>query len=77
MKKHGNDVFVGPHPDGGWQVKKAGATKAYRRTTNQKEAIAIGRAMAKREGSELVIQKATGQIQKKDSHGHDDRRRRG
>lgn len=77
MKKHGSDVFVSPHPNGGWQVKKAGATKAYRRTKSQKEAVTIGRAMAKREASELVIQKGTGQIREKDSHGHDNRRTRG
>ena len=77
MKQRGSDVFVSPHPNGGWQVKKAGATKAFRRFKTQKQAEVLGRAMAKRAGSELVIQKTTGQIREKDSHGRDDRKRRG
>lgn len=77
IKKHGSDIFVSPHPKGGWQVKKAHAKKAYRRTKSQKEAIAIGRAMAKRNASELVIRRDDGRIRDKDSHGHDPRRSKG
>jgi len=75
--KRGSDVFVSPHPEGGWQVKKAGATKAYRRFRTQKDAVKLGRAMAKKASSELVIQNTKGQIREKDSHGHDPKRSRG
>lgn len=72
------DVFVSPHPDGGWQVKLAGASRAYRRTDTQKEAIAIGRPLAKKNGSELVIQReGDARIRAKDSHGRDSKRSKG
>jgi DUF917 family protein len=78
VKKHGGDVYVSPHPKGGWQVKKAGASKAYKRLKSQKEAIAIGRAMAQKAASELVVQRGDdGRIRLKDSHGHDPRRSKG
>lgn len=77
-KKHGSDVFVSPHPEGGWQVKLAGASKAYRRTDTQKEAVAIARPIAKKNNSELVIQRGdNGRIRAKDSHGFDSKRSKG
>jgi hypothetical protein len=73
MKQKGPDVFVSPHPKGGWQVKMAGSLRAYRRTKTQAEAIAIARPMAARNNSELFIKSKDGKIRKKDSHGHDPR----
>jgi hypothetical protein len=73
-----SDVFVSPHPDGGWQVKRAGAQRAYRRTVTQKAAIFIGRRLAKKRQVELVIQRGDdGRIREKDSHGRDSKRRKG
>lgn len=67
----GNNQHVTPHPDGGWQVKGEGNTKATVHTGTQKEAIDIAREIAKNQGSELVIHGADGKIRQKDSHGND------
>lgn len=60
-----------PHPDGGWQVKGEGNSKATVRTETQKEAIDIGRTISRNQGSELIIHRQNGQIREKDSHGRD------
>lgn len=67
----GCNQHVTPHPKGGWQVKGAGNSRATVRTKTQKEAIAIGRTIAQKQHSELLIHGTNGQIRAKDSHGHD------
>lgn len=62
---------VTPHPNGGWQVKGEGNTRATARTATQKEAIGIAREISRNQGSELVIHRPNGQIREKDSHGRD------
>ena len=68
MKKN---QHITPHPDGGWQVKGAGNSRATARTNTQAEAIDIGRAISRNQGSELIIHRPNGQIRAKDSHGND------
>ncbi|MBE6744667.1 MAG: DUF2188 domain-containing protein [Faecalispora jeddahensis] len=67
----GKNQHVTPHPDGGWQVKGEGNTRATARTATQGEAINVARPIAKSQGSELVIHRPNGQIRDKDSHGRD------
>ena len=67
----GKDQHVTPHPDGGWQVKGAGNSRATVRTTTQKAAIDIACSISRNQGSELVIHRPNGQIRDKDSHGRD------
>lgn len=67
----GKNQHVTPHPQGGWQVKGAGNSRATVRTATQKEAIAAGRIIAQNQHSELLIHGTNGQIGAKDSHGHD------
>lgn len=62
---------VTPRPDGKWQVKGAGNTRATAVTSTQKEAIGIAREIARNQQSELVIHGKNGQIREKDSHGND------
>lgn len=62
---------ITPHPQGGWQVKGAGNSRATVRTTTQAKAIKIGREIARGQGSELVIHRPNGQIRAKDSYGND------
>ena len=57
--------FVSPHPDGGWQVKKAKAKKALKRFDTKKEAEAYAKQVAKNQGTGVVRQKKDGKIQKK------------
>ncbi|NJL27954.1 MAG: DUF2188 domain-containing protein [Thermoanaerobaculia bacterium] len=62
---------VVPGLDGGWSVKKGGATRASRNFDTKEAAISWGREVSKKEHSEFVIHKRDGTIQKKDSYGRD------
>jgi hypothetical protein len=62
---------VVPSPSGGWNVVRGGATRASRHFDKQEDAIAWGRALSRREGSEFVIHKRDGTIARKASHGAD------
>lgn len=67
----GKNQHVTPHPNGGWQVKGAGNSRATARTSTQSEAIGIARSIARNQSSELVIHRPNGQIRGKDSYGND------
>ena len=67
----GKNQHVTPHPNGGWQVKGAGNTRATVRTSTQREAAAIARSIAINQGSERIIHRPNGQIRAKDSYGND------
>lgn len=54
-----------------WQVKKENAEKATKNYETQKEAINAGRDLAKKQESELIIHKKTGEIREKNSYGSD------
>ncbi len=60
-----------PNSDGGWDLKKDGASRASQHFDNKKEAIVVARRVSKNQGTELVIHKQDGTIQRKDSHGND------
>lgn len=62
---------VTPHPDGGWQVKAAGASRATVRTDTQAEAINYGKQFAQKQSSELFIHNRQGQIRERNSYGND------
>lgn len=67
----GKNQHITPHPDGGWQVKGEGNTKATVITDTQQEAIDAGRSIAKNQQSELLIHGRNGQIRARDSYGND------
>ena len=67
----GKNQHVTPHPDGGWQVKGAGNSKATIRTNTQAEAIAVAREIARNQESELIIQGMNGRIRERDSYGNE------
>ena len=62
---------VVPHPDGGWQVKGEGNSRATVRTDTQREAIERARSSAQNQGSELSIHRQDETIREKDSNGRD------
>ncbi len=67
----GKNQHVTPHPNGGWQVKGAGNTRATKITSTQAEAAAIARNIAINQKSERVIHGTDGRIRAKDSYGND------
>ncbi len=56
---------------GGWAVKGAGAQKATKVFSTQKEAIAAARRIAVSQGSELLIHGRNGKIREKNTYGRD------
>ena len=67
----GKNQHVTPHPNGGWQVKGAGNSRATVRVTTQKEAITLAREISKNQKSEMIIHRSNGQIREKNSYGND------
>lgn len=67
----GKNIHVTNHSQDGYQVKSSGSSKAYRRTETQREAIEIGRELARNQHSELVIHGRDGKIRQKNSYGND------
>ena len=57
--------------DGSWHVKGEGASKPYRVTRTQAEAVDIARGVTRNQGSELFIHRPDGRIRARDSHGRD------
>lgn len=57
--------FVSPHPDGGWQVKIEGSTKATKRFDTKAEAEVFAKALAANQGTSVMRQKKDGKLQKK------------
>lgn len=56
---------VSTHPDGGWQVKRAGSTKAIKRFDTKAEADAYAKKVAANNGASVLRKKKDGKIQKK------------
>ena len=68
MKKN---QWVSTRPDGKWQVKGEKNSKPTRITNTQKEAIDIAKRIAKKQESEMIIQRKNGTIRDKNSYGND------
>lgn len=67
----GKNQHVTHRPDGNWQVKGAGNSKATAITSTQKEAIKIATNIARNQKSELLIHGLDGKIREKNSYGND------
>lgn len=75
-----NPRHVVPNPDGGWDVKAPGASRASSHHDTQAEAINRGRAIiGNAGGGELHIHNRDGQIRAKDTipRGNDPRNSKG
>ncbi len=62
---------VVPNPDGGWNVKRGGGKRASRHFDTKQAAVSWGQEVSRSQGSEFVVHKRDGTIQRKDSHGKD------
>ena len=56
---------------GGWDVKKGGAKRASGHFDTKREAEKWGRQASRQEGSEFIVHRGDGTIEKADSHGND------
>ena len=54
-------IHITPH-DEGWQVKSSGAKKAYKVKRTQKEAIEVGKTVAKNQKTDTKIHNRKGQF---------------
>ena len=61
----GKNQHVTPHPDGGWQVKGEGNTKATARFKTKAEAEQKAKEISKNQNSTYVPHKKDGKLQKK------------
>ena len=64
-KKKQRKQYVSPHPDGGWQVKLEGSTKATKKFKTKLEAEQYAKELAKKQGTTVVRKKKDGSFQKK------------
>ncbi|HYH87393.1 MAG TPA: DUF2188 domain-containing protein [Pyrinomonadaceae bacterium] len=64
-------THVVPDPNGGWSVKKGGASRASKRFGNQRDAITYARNISRNEGAEFVIHRQDGTIRSKESYARD------
>ncbi|EHQ88277.1 DUF2188 domain-containing protein [Desulfosporosinus youngiae] len=67
----GKNQWVSPRGNGKWGVHGEGNERDTKQFENKKDAIDYGKAIAKNQGSELIIQGGNGRIQSKDSYGKD------
>lgn len=66
-----NSHHVVPDPNGGWSVKKEGASRASKRFDQKRDAVTYAKNISKDQGSELVIHGQDGTIIEKDSYRND------
>lgn len=64
-------IWTAKHPDGGWQVKREGSSRAISRHDTQREANQIARIIAINNKCEHKIQGRDGKIINSNSYGHD------
>jgi Uncharacterized protein conserved in bacteria (DUF2188) len=62
---------VVPNPNGGWDVKNGGGSKASNHFDTKRPAVNKAREISQNQGSELYVHGKDGKIQQKDSHGGD------
>ena len=60
-----------PNPDGGWDVKRGGASRTSSHHPTKREAIDRGRTVSRNQGTELRIHNRDGRVADSDSHGGD------
>lgn len=71
MSKGPKSHHVVPSPNGGWNVKRGGASRPSGHFDTKQEAIDRGRDISRNQGTELRIHNRDGKIARSDSHGND------
>lgn len=71
MSKGPKTHHVVPNSDGGWDVKKGGASRASSHHDTKRDAIDRGREISRNQSTEFRIHNKDGKIARSDSHGND------
>ncbi|GHV50899.1 hypothetical protein FACS1894168_2600 [Deltaproteobacteria bacterium] len=71
MPNNPGSHHVIPNDEGGWDVKKGGASRRSGHFDTKQEAVNAGRQISKNQETEFFIHDKDGKIQSKDSHGND------
>ena len=62
---------VVPNPNGGWDVRRGGASRASSHHETKRAAIDSGRSVSRRQDTEFRVHNKDGRIAGSDSHGGD------
>lgn len=65
---------VVPNSDGGWDVRRGGASRSSGHFDTKQEAVNRGREISRNAGTEFRIHNQNGRISQSDSHGNDPRK---
>jgi len=68
---------VVPDPEGGWDVRRGGASRSSGHFNTKREAIDRARTISRNAHTELKIHNRDGRIAQSDSHGRDPRNIKG
>jgi Uncharacterized protein conserved in bacteria (DUF2188) len=71
MPKKGDVHVVHDDDSGKWRVEVEGQTRASGTSDTKQPAVDLGRRVAERNHSDLLIHNKDGQIGRRDSHGRD------
>lgn len=71
MGKGPKSHHVVPSPDGGWNIKRGGASRSSGHFDTKQDAVNRGRDISRNQGTELRIHNRDGKIARSDSHGND------
>jgi len=71
MPKKPGSHHVVPNADGGWDLKKDGATRSSGHFDKKRDSVDTGRKISQNQVTEFYIQGKDRKIQNKDSHGND------
>lgn len=71
MSKGPKTHHVVPNPQGGWDVKRGGASRASSHHDTKQQAVDHARSISRSQGTELRIHNRDGRIAGSDSHGND------
>ena len=67
------NVWTVTHPDGGWGNKLEDSSRFLNRAATKREAQELGRARARKDKVEHIIQNKDGRIGQRNSYAHDPR----
>ena len=62
---------VVPKHDGGWAVRRSGASRASRVFLTQRDAVEYAKEIARKESGELYVHRGDGTIRERDTFGAD------